>query len=441
MRVREGLGMLFPPTIGDRVGGAEFLASLEWFEAEGSALPVPVEDSREEMLRNPDVALLKRLLAALDAEGFRSIRNEPSYLASDCYRSAVRLEDFFRRLYREQDLIFSEGADPRLHSQPSGDGARRALFRGLTTTGVVSTRQWEDIVPADIRGEMAARDLTRSTDGSTRLAMRFLPTRESFICCDVFDQTGVDTVHVGRDSILLAGALRRSPGGFRTPPPRILDLGCGSGIHSVVAGTRSPGARIHCVDINDRALAYAKLNMRLNDVAADVSFCRKDWREDIPEGPYDLILFNPPFEFASPASQSGQTAADGGGRYGLGHFGHVMPMLPRHLAERGTALVVTNTPVMKDGRLFLADQCRELSLRAELGVSVEIGILFEHIFAGPELLDVMKADGIRHFAVVVVAIRKGAAGRAFRQIDARPLYKRLADAWRVRSLRSYYALT
>jgi ribosomal protein L11 methyltransferase len=72
-------------------------------------------------------------------------------------------------------------------------------------------------------------------------------------------------------------------------PPRFLDLGCGSGILSIVAARLWPQARGLAVDLDEEATACAGENFERNAVA---SVDRRTGSIDAAPGFYDLIMAN-----------------------------------------------------------------------------------------------------------------------------------------------------
>ncbi|WP_298885696.1 methyltransferase [uncultured Serinicoccus sp.] len=85
------------------------------------------------------------------------------------------------------------------------------------------------------------------------------------------------------------------------PPPahgRFLDLGCGWGPLALTLALESPGARVHAVDVNERALDLARRNAELLD-RADVLVTRP---EDVdPDVRFDLVWSNPPIRVGKQA--------------------------------------------------------------------------------------------------------------------------------------------
>ncbi len=78
---------------------------------------------------------------------------------------------------------------------------------------------------------------------------------------------------------------------------KILDLGSGSGCVGLTMAVELPQARVHLVDISEKALAVAKENAQSLGVIERCLFTRGDAFEVCVqiEGKFDLILSNPPY--------------------------------------------------------------------------------------------------------------------------------------------------
>jgi release factor glutamine methyltransferase len=87
---------------------------------------------------------------------------------------------------------------------------------------------------------------------------------------------------------LVAEALRRGPA------TRVLDLGTGSGCLLVTLLAEWPGAEGLGTDISGAALATARSNAERHRVAARARFVQADWAEGL-EGPFELVVSNPPY--------------------------------------------------------------------------------------------------------------------------------------------------
>lgn len=89
-------------------------------------------------------------------------------------------------------------------------------------------------------------------------------------------------------------AIDRLPAAL-SPRPRILDLGCGSGVLAIAAAKRWPTARLLALDNDPVAVAVASANLALNGVATR---CRAASSEGLAAlavrraAPFDLILAN-----------------------------------------------------------------------------------------------------------------------------------------------------
>lgn len=75
--------------------------------------------------------------------------------------------------------------------------------------------------------------------------------------------------------------------------PKILDLGCGSGVIGLTLKYFYPDSYVTLTDISDKALDVAKENAKSLDLA--VNFIKSDWLSNIPLDKYDVIVSNPPY--------------------------------------------------------------------------------------------------------------------------------------------------
>lgn len=77
------------------------------------------------------------------------------------------------------------------------------------------------------------------------------------------------------------------------PDATVLDLGCGYGPLGIVAARLTPRGRVYMVEINERAAALARENLRLNGITnAEVRV--GDGFAPVADLSFDLILMNPP---------------------------------------------------------------------------------------------------------------------------------------------------
>lgn len=89
--------------------------------------------------------------------------------------------------------------------------------------------------------------------------------------------------------LLVEEALRRLPGAGR-----VLDVGTGSGVLAIALAHERPACAVTAIDVSPGALAVAADNARGNGVAERICFLRQDLAV-LPDGPFDLIVANPPY--------------------------------------------------------------------------------------------------------------------------------------------------
>jgi len=77
--------------------------------------------------------------------------------------------------------------------------------------------------------------------------------------------------------------------------PRVLDVGTGSGAIALAIADEHRGARVVATDVSGVALELAQENARANEL--DVTFVTADLLDGL-DGPFDLIVSNPPYVLA-----------------------------------------------------------------------------------------------------------------------------------------------
>jgi tRNA1Val (adenine37-N6)-methyltransferase len=94
------------------------------------------------------------------------------------------------------------------------------------------------------------------------------------------------------DAILLASqAAPRSE-------DKVVDLGTGCGIISLILAYRHPGSTIYAVEVQDELARLADANVKDNQLQDRISVLATDMKSLMPEmtaGPVDLVVCNPPY--------------------------------------------------------------------------------------------------------------------------------------------------
>jgi len=125
-------------------------------------------------------------------------------------------------------------------------------------------------------------------------------------------------------------------------PATILDLGTGSGALLLAALAQWPHAQGLGIDASAPALAVAQGNAARLSMADRAAFRLGDWAQDV-EGPFDLLLINPPYIVAD-LLLSGDVLREPAsalfaGADGLADYRRIAPDLPRLIAPGGMAAI------------------------------------------------------------------------------------------------------
>lgn len=128
------------------------------------------------------------------------------------------------------------------------------------------------------------------------------------------------------------------------PPGRVLELGVGSGCILATILAERPGATGVGVDISPGALRVAARNLERSGVADRAELIAGDWLQGI-EGPFDLVLCNPPYIAANEMQELSpevfnnepHIALTPGGD-GLAPYRIIAPKLRKVLAKESAAL-------------------------------------------------------------------------------------------------------
>lgn len=97
------------------------------------------------------------------------------------------------------------------------------------------------------------------------------------------------------DSVLLAGHVKTNSG------DRILDIGTGSGIISLILAYRNPHITIYGVEVQKNLADIAALNVKDNNIEDRVKVLWVDIKNlnaDMISGPLDIVVSNPPYRKA-----------------------------------------------------------------------------------------------------------------------------------------------
>ncbi len=94
---------------------------------------------------------------------------------------------------------------------------------------------------------------------------------------------------IGFDGALLAAWAKHDN------PLNILDIGCGSGLISMMLRQRFPNANITAIDPNEGAIQQSEINFKNSPFEKGFELIKTSLQDFEPQNKFDLILTNPPF--------------------------------------------------------------------------------------------------------------------------------------------------
>ncbi|HYD26504.1 methyltransferase [Brevundimonas sp.] len=279
-------------------------------------------------------AALLDLLGRLKALGYQFVTPTPGVHARVRRRRGATREDALRDIFGWSRPFRPELLEP-------------ALLELLRLAGVV--RRGADGLELGIRV---------STVGG-RLFLHSAPT------------TDRHAVFLGPDSYRYVRFLRQQLAGgrgFQTA----LDIGTGAGVGAVVLAGLDPSARVWGTDVNEAALAFARVNVASAGVVVELVRC-----SGLPGGPerFDVIAAKPPYI----AGEGDRVYRDGGDQLGAGLALEWVRAGVRRLAPGGRFLLYTGSAIVA-GR----DGVREalLAIAEEHGLRLAYEEIDPDVFGG-----------------------------------------------------------
>ncbi|RYZ64793.1 MAG: methyltransferase domain-containing protein, partial [Proteobacteria bacterium] len=163
-----------------------------------------------------------------------------------------------------------------------------------------------------------------------------------------------NSVFFGPDSYRFANFVREKvKHGDQKFPLRILDLGCGSGVGAISLAAflnRTPERFIErapkfiFTDLNEKALEYACVNVRLNEQALTLDQCefvKSNLFDEIKESA-DLVIANPPFII----DDKKRAYRHGGDHFGCSLSATMFSKSVDYLGRDGRVLMYTGTSIV-----------------------------------------------------------------------------------------------
>ena len=237
-------------------------------------------------------------------------------------------------------------------------------------------------------------DMVGGSEGQLRSEVRVASMDEKLFLHSSYPTDHRDSVFLGPDSYRFVRFLDQELAGG--PAVRhLIDIGAGSGVGTLMASRHVPDARLTLTDINPRALRFARINARFNQIAVET--LEGSGIEPV-EGMFDLVITNPPFIVDS----SNRAYRDGGDMHGAALSLDWALAAAARLAPGGRVLLYTGSAIVAGEDLLAA------SLRARLpalGCTLRYAELDPDIFG--EQLDEPGYEHVERIAAVGAVIARG----------------------------------
>lgn len=204
-------------------------------------------------------------------------------------------------------------------------------------------------LPSDLLAELRAAEIIVEESNGLLSKIRYSSLGDNLFAHSGFPTAEADSVFFGPDTYrFTAWAEGELTSG--DAPRRILEIGCGSGaagIRAALSLSRQRPVSLVLSDINDRALAFSRVNARLAGVT-DVEFVHSDVLRQIT-GSFDLILANPPYLLDDKL----RVYRHGGGEMGSGLSLRILKEALPRLSPKGKLLLYTGSCFIDGEDIFL----------------------------------------------------------------------------------------
>ena len=247
--------------------------------------------------------------------------------------------------------------------------------------------------------------------GAIGSKIRVVPCGRHLYITDRWDRKIENFVYLSYDSLVFAKILKKLIGAKIYK--RMLDVGCGSGILTIElskTANHSTG-----IDLNNRAVNYARLNAKLNDDRSFVDkkvefYCKNVF--DI-NGRYDLIISNPPFVFLDDETMKKDSWIDSNGGYlGIEFTIKLLEFIPDILEYDGTAIIFSNAPIRDSGEDVLYEKI--VGLRSN-NFNLSYIYISKNRYFTPTNLEARL--GIKEYKIVMIILRSSEVSSIRRKYD------------------------
>lgn len=158
---------------------------------------------------------------------------------------------------------------------------------------------FSDIVPNDVRAKF--RELVKRRAEGTPVA--YLVGEREFFSLGFKVSPSVLIPRPETETLVVLALTHLQSLPAEAGPPRVIDVGTGSGAIVIALAKHFPGAEFVAVDVSPEALEIAKENAAKHGVGERIAFAVGNLLQGQSEGGFDLVVSNPPYvsevEFAA----------------------------------------------------------------------------------------------------------------------------------------------
>jgi methylase of polypeptide subunit release factors len=253
----------------------------------------------------------------------------------------------------------------------------------------------EALLPGDALSALREAELVDSAGARLKSKVRVSTVAGRLFLHSAFPTDQDDSVFLGPDTIRFADFLTAELDGS-DPVRRIVDIGAGAGVGGIVAAGLLPDAALQLLDLNEKALGWARVNAAHAGVEAATLV--SDGLAAAAPG-FDLAIANPPFII----DEDGPAYRAGGGMHGAEVSLDWAFAAAEKLAPGGRLLLYTGSAIVAGEDAFLAALADGLPDR---GCTFSYRELDPDIFG--EELETPAYRDVERIAAVGAVIRKDA---------------------------------
>jgi methylase of polypeptide subunit release factors len=166
----------------------------------------------------------------------------------------------------------------------------------------------EKLLPGELLAALREAGLVEAAGSLSKSKVRVSTVAGRLFLHSAFPTEEDDSVFLGPDTIRFADFLAAELDGSE-PVRRIVDIGAGAGVGGIVAAGLLPDAAVELLDLNEKALAFARVNAAHAGVEAETLV--SDGVAAAAPG-FDLAIANPPYII----DEDGPAYRAGGGMHG-----------------------------------------------------------------------------------------------------------------------------